>query len=387
MKNLLKIPLLRIIFFLGTIFRHLPEKEFDKKFIKKILIFQLGGIGDVLRIFPAIETFQKKFPCSTIYVLTEFVDNLFELYPHREPKLHYCRYEPQLKHKSLYQKYRFFKSLRRLNFDLIYNSNRGNSIIEASIMSLFINATYRVGFDKNGAGFLNNIRLEFDYHQYILEQNLNLLNKIGITTKSKDINLNVKQENQDFVKTLLNKKIPYSPDIIIAVHPGAKYHEKVRRWPLSHFCELIKKIITQYNVCIILLGSESETNLCSQIISEVNSNNLISVAGVVNIEQTAAIIKISDIFIGNDSGPLHIAIALKTISIGIFALTLPDQVIPIKESHVNFVTTSSKPFYTHQPIINLTKFNIDMFETIKVEQVFALVKKLIHSSAISNASS
>lgn len=377
MKELLKKPLLRILYLLGMLCRNLFKKQFQKEKVKQILVFQLGGIGDVLRIFPTIIAIRNNFPHAAISILTEFGDELFELfpYPHAISKK-YC-YDPRGKHKSILNKFRFFRSLNRMNFDLIYNPNRGNVIIEASIMAFIIGAPYRLGFEKNGAGFLNTMRIKFKYDRYILEQNLDLLRKIDVKTEDQDIHLQIPERDKIFLDTFLQKYAINKEKFFITVHPGAKHDSQYRMWPLKKYSELIQKIIFHYNATVILIGSKTETAIASEISSKVQSHHLINTVGQTTIPQMAALISNSSLFIGNDSGPLHISIALKIPSIGIFGLSLPEQVIPIHQDHVIAIRARVKPTYIHQPFLKFSQRDLHTLDQISVPEVLEAVNKVL----------
>ncbi|NUO07483.1 MAG: glycosyltransferase family 9 protein [Candidatus Brocadia sp.] len=377
MKELIKKPLLRIVYLLGIPCRHLFKKQFQKEKIQQILVFQLGGIGDVLRIFPAIIALRNNFPHATISTLTEFGDELFDLFPYPHAiSEKYC-YDPRGKHKSILNKFRFSRSLSRKNFDLIYNANRGNVIIEASIMAFIVGAPHRLGFEKNGAGFLNTVRITFKYDRYILEQNLDLLSKIDVKTEDQDIHIQIPERGKVFLDTFLKKYTIPAENFFITVHPGAKHDGQYRMWPLEKYSQLIRKIITRHKAIVILIGSKAETAIASVISSTVQSRNLINTAGQTTIPQMAALISNSNLFIGNDSGPLHIAIALKVPSLGIFSFTAPEQVIPVHQEHVITIKACNKPAYTHQPFLKFNQHDRKALEQISVQEVLEALDKFL----------
>lgn len=378
MKELLKKPLLRILYLLGMLCRNLFKKQFQKEKVKQILVFQLGGIGDVLRIFPAIIAIRNNFPQATISILTEFGDELFDLFPYpRVISKKYC-YDPRGKHKSILNKFRFFRSLNRMNFDLIYNPNRGNVIIEASIMTFIIGAPYRLGFEKNGAGFLNTMRTEFNYDQYIVEQNLKLLEKIGVTIEEQDIHIHIPERDKAFLNAFLRKYAIPTENFFVTVHPGAKHDGQYRMWPMEKYSRLIKEIISLYKATVILIGSKTEIPIASEISSKVQSPRFINTVGQTTIPQMAALISNSNLFIGNDSGPLHISIALKIPSIGIFGLSLPEQVIPVHQDHVIAIRARIKPTYIHQPFLKFSQRDLHTLDQISVQEVFEAVNKILN---------
>lgn len=379
MKELLKKPIFRIMCLFGSFYGHLFEKPFQKEKIKKILIFQIGGIGDVLRIFPVIKALSKEFPKATLSTLTEFDNELFELFPYPHIISKKYRYDPKGKHKGMLKKWTFLRTLKRSGFDLIYNSNRGIGIIEASVMTFIIGAPHRLGFEKNGAGFLNTLRIEFNYEQYILDQNLKLLKKIGIKgeEQDQDIHIHIPERDKIFLDTFLQKYAITKEKFFITVHPGAKHDGQYRMWPLEKYSKLIQEIIFHYKATVILIGSKTETAIASEISSKVQSHHLINTVGQTTIPQMAALINNSNLFIGNDSGPLHISIALKIPSIGIFGFTAPEQVIPVHQEHITVTKARGKPAYTHQPFLQFHHDDTKALFQISVEEALEAVHKTL----------
>lgn len=353
------------------------ERPFHKKEIKRILIFQIGGIGDVLRIFPVIKALRDEFPEAAIATLSEFGDELFDLFPYSHIKVKKYRYEPRGRHRSIVKKVTFFRAIKRDGFDLVYNSNRGVGIIEASVMAYLIGARHRLGFEKNGAGLLNTLRVEFRYDQYILEQNFNLLKKISVEVKEKDIRIRIPEKDKIFLSLFLKEHSIPEEKWFITVHPGAKYDGQHRMWPLEKYSTLIQEILSLYKATIILIGNEAERVLGTEISSKVQSPDLINTMGKTTITQMAAVLANSDLFIGNDSGPLHLAVALKTPSIGIFGFTAPEQVIPVHQEHVAVIKASGKPAYTHQPFLQFHRYNTHALAHISVEEVREAVRKIL----------
>ena len=79
LKHILKRPALGLLFSLGKLLKNAFNKPVDKNAIRNVLIFQTGGIGDVLRIFPVVEAISKEMPAAAISTLTEHRDELFTL--------------------------------------------------------------------------------------------------------------------------------------------------------------------------------------------------------------------------------------------------------------------------------------------------------------------
>ena len=112
-------------------------------------------------------------------------------------------------------------------------------------------------------------------------------------------------------------KIPsYLP--LIALHPGAK--DGFKQWPPSHFIELGNRLTQSLGSSIIVTGAQSEKALVESIASKIEGA---TAATDLPLLATAALIKRMDLMIANDTGPMHLAFAMRTPTIGLFAHTDP----------------------------------------------------------------
>lgn len=107
-----------------------------------------------------------------------------------------------------------------------------------------------------------------------------------------------------------------------AMAPGALWPTK--RWPPRRFAAVAGALAAECDLDILLLGSMSERQLCEDIARYAGSRVLVT-AGETKLGQMAALIESARIFIGNDSGPMHIAAALGTPTVAIFGPTDPGQ--------------------------------------------------------------
>ncbi len=113
-----------------------------------------------------------------------------------------------------------------------------------------------------------------------------------------------------------------APGAYAAVVPGALWPTK--RWPPERFAAVSKTLVTEFDLRVLLLGSPSERQLCDEIAREAGAGVLVA-AGETDLGQMAALIKSARLFVGNDSGPMHIAAALATPTVAIFGPTDPRQ--------------------------------------------------------------
>ena len=123
--------------------------------------------------------------------------------------------------------------------------------------------------------------------------------------------------------------------IVIGMHIGSGEEQKFKRWPLEYFKKLISIILGKTNVFVLLFGGKEEVELNEQFVKEFG-DRIINVAGKFTLRQTASIIRFCDLFVSNDSGLMHVAIAVKNPKvIGIFGPTNYKRTMPYgKNGHL-----------------------------------------------------
>jgi len=290
----------------GSLFS-LPFKFFYRnlpKNIKNILIIRLDHIGDVIITTPLIENVKKNFPQANITLLAgTWAKDIIENNPHISQTIYFDAVWFSRKNKKIIELKDFLnlaKKLKKMDFDLAFDP-RGD-IRHILLMSL-ANVKYKVGFGITGGGFLLNKKVE--YKPISARDNcLNLLKSLDlkISAFSPQIFINKNAQTQIY-KILKNYDIKETDKLVI-IHTQAGNSSK--NWPAKKFSQLINEIYNQYKAKIILIGSEKDRLINSEIIisSKVSAINL---AGELSLQELYALINKSFCFIGLDSAPSHIA--------------------------------------------------------------------------------
>ncbi|MGE5583032.1 MAG: glycosyltransferase family 9 protein [Bacillota bacterium] len=136
----------------------------------------------------------------------------------------------------------------------------------------------------------------------------------------------------------------YDPEMpMVAVHAGGHYFVR-KRWPIAKFIEALGYLVDN-GLQVILVGGREDVEDSLMLRSEVPG--IISAVGMLKLAETAALLSRCRLFIGNDSGPLHLAAALNTPTIGLFGPTNPQQFYPyrpIAHRHI-YKNLSCSPCY------------------------------------------
>jgi heptosyltransferase-2 len=318
--------LFTIIDFLGSIIFSISRFFFRQNRnleVKKILVLELAHIGDVIAVIPAVHLLRKRFPNSSITaVVGPWAKEVLVSHPDIDEIFVYRAFWFDRANKpfSLTQTLAFINFLRKNNFDLGIDTRGDFGVI---LLMWLGRVRKRIGYAFAGGAFLLsdvvpfNVLLRQDKHQ--IEHNMSLISSIpeGQICDDKDLTLRIFFSSADisYVDKLFKENAIVQNDSLIAIHLGAGFPSK--RWPTERFSELIEKILKRYSAKIVLVGGEEEISLAKSLGLSDNFG-LINAIGKTSIKQLAALLKRCILFVGADSGVMHIAATQNTPIVAIW---------------------------------------------------------------------
>ena len=314
----------------------------------RALVIQFGGVGDILRVFPVVEQLQASHPNTDVGLFTNQGAVLLELYPGpRRPR--HVLFDLQWSYpRKLWE----LAKLRRAGVDLIVNPTRGDGMLECAIMAWLIGAPHRIGFDQDGAGFLHTHKQPFSGVLPILEQNLRLLEPLGVEAGEARLRLRIPEPARAFAADWYMRHVPPGT-LRVVVHPWASSHSEFRAWPFPRYAELIERLVEERNAVVLVLGSESEAAPDRGRLTGLPRGRVHDLAGATRLAEAAALIAGCDLFVGNDSGLLHMALAANVAAVAVFGATPPAQVLHTSTNAVAVVAGfPCQPCYRHQPLFD-----------------------------------
>jgi heptosyltransferase-3 len=110
------------------------------------------------------------------------------------------------------------------------------------------------------------------------------------------------------------------PNGFIAVHAGASFHG--RRWQPERFAAVIDTIARETGLDFVLVGGPDERKPAEQILAHAASP-IVNLVGALSLETLLAVLQQARLFVGNESGPMHMAAAAGTPVVGLYGLTSP----------------------------------------------------------------
>jgi heptosyltransferase-2 len=330
---------------------------------KKILIINLGGIGDVLLSTPALRALKSHFPHS--YVALMVVPRVAEVIndlPYIDEVFIFYKYA-----KNLFKNFYTLFSLRRKHFDLAINMRSLVSDKSAEKIKFLLNIMkpgLKVGRNTEERGYFFDIKIpEPDIGtRFEMEYDIDTLKALGVEIKDKSIDFVINNRSNEKIIRLLREKGVDEKDVLICIHPGGKLSH---RWPVENFVHVISEIKKKISCRFLVSGDKDETALGKQIVNMMN-NKVIDFTGLLSVRELGALIKRCNLFISNDTGPMHIAAILKTPLIAIFGSGYIERYNP---AHISETATVLYKKVDCAPCNEETCESIECLKAISPEEV------------------
>jgi heptosyltransferase-1 len=316
----------------------LPKADPGPGDLKKILLIRLRRIGDIIMTTPAVALLKTRLPGTSLtYLVEEPYRRLVEGNPHLDRIL--------VVEKR--QKFRDFIKLilqvRRERYDALLDFHGGP---RASWITFFSKAHLKIGYGIKHKGFLYDIRVprgreEGDEGGFVhsVENHANLVRALGTAFEESAIPPlflpdPTKEEVQRIRKILEEMGALQSKNVVLHIGAGNEF----RDWGTENITGLIRRLARLPGVKIILVnsGSAGDKRAEAEILRELaaagasDSQNIISLVGQLNLIEMKEVISRAALFVGPDSGPMHMAASTATPIVAYFGPTLPAHFAPWK---------------------------------------------------------
>ncbi len=323
-------------------------------------------IGDVVMATPVLRVLRESFPKASITAMC--LSSLAPLLEKEGSLDGICTFE---------KKKRFFerKKERRRIFQVL---SEGKYDVGILLTNSFSSAWWffkgrirqRIGYKAPFRTVFLSKALDRKRDKHQVEEYLDLLQgvSLGGFNKKRGPELFVEKQERDSVKGILYKKGVRKGQILIGMNPSAAYGP-AKCWPEENFRKLAEKLLMDPDVFILFFGDSQSRKKIKRIIPGFKER-VYNLAGLTSLRELMAFTAEVDLFITNDSGPMHIAAALHVSLIALFGSTDEKKTGPYQKSGVISKNVACSPCF-------LRKCPIDFrcMKEITVEQVYQLCKQ------------
>lgn len=209
-----------------------------------------------------------------------------------------------------------------------------------------------------------------------LEYNLDLAEKIGARLGQVSFRINIPQLAEQRISRLLQENDFAEGERFIVIHPGSG--GSALDWSPEKFAELGDRVMAELNIRVIVTGGPGENRLVETVIQRMRLKPL-SLVDVLSLKELAALLKRASLFVGNSTGPLHLAVAVGTLVVAFYPPLTP--CLPSRWGPYNQLQSVLMP-----PIDVCSRCkkqqcpHFNCMDLIEVESAFRMAKKLLVES-------
>ncbi len=278
---------------------------------KKIAVLRANGLGDFMFVLPALQAIRETYPQAEIVYLGK---NWHKDFLHQRPSpIDKVIAIPNIKgvgeeNNQLEDKKEqnlFFERMQQEQFDLALQLHGGGKYSNPFIKKL--GAKITAGLKTPDAEPLT-ISIPYIYYQHEILRYLEVVSFIGATTSRINPKVEITREEIEEAKPFL-RHTSYA-----VLHPGAS--DLRRRWHPERFAYL-GDFLAQQGLPVYITGTKEEEETVSKVVSHMRKK-AINLCSKLSLRGLTGLLSQTEIVIANDTGPLHLAEALGTPTVGIY---------------------------------------------------------------------
>jgi ADP-heptose:LPS heptosyltransferase len=353
-----------IIYRITRLLLAVPEKKIPPEFnpLNILVVRQHNQFGDMLAGVSLFRALKEKYPQSKLTLIAgpqnyyaveknKFIDDLFVFDKRQIINPGYLL--------------KLMGALKN-NYDLVIVPVTVSISFTSNLVARFSDARYRLGpasLDgiKNKSAFLFNHSVDIDWRKqpgsHVAERITDILKPLNITPSDYASEITIDNKDLNAADKFIFSMNRQKRDLLIGFHVGAGKPQN--RWSLNKYIEVVREINSTYSAKFYFTGGPMD----KEEIEYMKEHLKLDAGYFLNrkITELAALVSLSDLFITNDTGVMHVAGAVKTPQISLFGPTDPYNWAPLGENK----------YYIRKS---------DLIDEIDVEDVLGLCKMILNKS-------
>jgi len=332
----------------------LPPADLSRRDFCKILLIKLSAVGDVVHTIPVLNKLRRRYPMAQLdWLVTPAIAELLRHHPAITQIIEFEReaWSTPWRLTPFSSFARLAAKLRAASYDLVVDMH---GQFRTAVLTFATGAPARIGFDRPRArvwdasprkfpeqarkhawqGAREGSWVAYTHHipvptldLHAVDRYLNVGPILGLDSEPVDFSFPIPQSAVSWVEALLAEHGADGAEIVIMA-PGTIWETK--HWGSEKFAEVAGHFLSK-GLTVILIGSQRERVVCEEVAAL--APGVIDLAGMTALSELAALIRRSAISITNDSGPMHLAVALDRPVVSIFGPTDPVWIGPYRRTN------------------------------------------------------
>lgn len=311
------------------------EISSSKKY-KHILIVKLSAIGDVIHALPVAHALKRQYPEVHITWIVE--KTAYDLLTNN----------PDIDDIIIFEKSKFktvrglIKHLPRLrekftsrHFDIALDLQ---GLFKSAAISAVSGAKRRIGYCnmREGSNLISIPICGRNQNGHIVDRYLDVIRSIGCSVEEINFPIYITETEKARAIAIASQSGLKTDEQYVILAPSTNWPTKC--WPIEHFAVLANKLYSK-GIRSAIIGSASDAALVAKVLK--SAHHVLDLTGKTTLKELAYLIERASLFVGGDTGPMHLAVAMKTPVVALFGPTDAARNGPYGNSHT--VLTSPVP--------------------------------------------
>lgn len=283
---------------------------------QNILIVRLSSMGDIVLTTPLVRAVRKRFPEARIdFVIKREFAELMQTNPHLTTVYEYDKWT------GIKGLLALARQLRNNRYDLFVDIHKN---FRSYLLRFLTRPAQTVTYSKQIVQRTLLVKTGINRYGKILqipECYLKSMEPFGVVDDEKGLELFPTKAHRLKVKSIFQQENLSEGDLAIGFGPIASF--PLKQWPAEKFSELGRQLVWKFDARILLFGGPEETRMIEQIASQI-PNAPVVLCGRLSFLESAVAVQRCALFVGNDTGMLHIATAMERKVIALFGPTVEE---------------------------------------------------------------
>ena len=333
----------------------------------RILIVNVNWIGDCIFSTPFIKAVREAYPDSYIACLLH--PRCVEILEDNPRINEIIVYDEELAHRSLLGKFKLIAYLRKKRFDTAFILHRS---FTKAVIAFLSGIKKRIGYPTKHRGLFLTKQVEMpDEETHKVEYFLNLARAAGINTDRVAYEFFVKDSDRKKAGQFLRENGVSDGDLLVVLCPGGNWDPK--RWPRENFARLGDSLAEKLGAKVVISGAKKDAQLVGEIQRMMKNKPVIS-CGKTTLKELGALLERANLVVANDTGPMHLAVAMKANVVALFGPTSPRLTGPYGTGTYRVIWKNEE---CEVPCYDVTCTDNRCMSAITVEDVFKEAKGLL----------
>ncbi|CAN5705063.1 lipopolysaccharide heptosyltransferase I [soil metagenome] len=298
---------------------------------ERVCLVKPSSLGDIVHALPVLSAIRELWPSATIsWVVNRGLRSLVEGHPDLDEAIPFDRSSARFSASGISSIGQFLNGLRRKRFDLVVDLQ---GLLRSSLIARATGAPVRIGLAEAREG-----ATRFYTHciaskaSHAVDRMLAVAEALGADVSRPRFQVAWTEEDRAWARTTLARM----PRPLLVLNIGARWETK--RWPPKQFAEVARRASSTFGAGLVVVGAPEDRPLVAELRRHLGALDWLDLCGQTTLPRLAAVSAEADLFLSNDTGPLHLAAAAGAKVIGLYTCTDPARTGPYGEQAIALTT-------------------------------------------------